>query len=112
MKKRGREKTGNKEKLPGKLAKWLDIPESVLRAGCYLEMRGRNSVRLMGCRKILMYTPECITLGLGRGCVSFYGRRLVCTSYHAGSVEIDGVIDRVDFGVFPGEGGKGDGEEN
>ena len=112
MKKRGRGKTEKKEKLSGRFAEWLDIPGNVLCAGCYLEMRGRNFARLMGCRKIVMYTPECITLGLGRGCVSFYGRRLVCTSYHAGSVEIDGVIDRVDFGVFPGEDGKGDGEEN
>lgn len=89
----------NTEKRPlsERLGTFLDVPADLLCGGCYMELRGRNNLRLQGCRNILVYTPEEIVLRLRRGTVRVRGRRLVCTSYHAGSVEIDGRIDGVDF---------------
>ena len=101
----------NTEKRPlsERLGTFLDVPADLLCGGCYMELRGRNNLRLQGCRSILVYTETEIVLRLRRGAVRVRGRRLVCTSYHEGSVEIDGRIDGVDF--TDGDVGTLDGSE-
>ena len=47
--------------------------------------------------KILLYTPEKITVALGGGAVSVYGKRLECTAYTYGAVRVDGYISSVCF---------------
>ena len=75
----------------------LDLPVDLLCGGCYLELRGRNDLRIQGCRKILVYTEEEIVLRLRHGGIRVRGRRLVCSSYHAGHVMIDGWISGMEF---------------
>lgn len=94
---RKEQESTEKRPLSERLGTFLDVPADLLCGGCYMELRGRNNLRLQGCRNILVYTAEEIVLRLRRGAVRVRGRRLVCTSYHAGSVEIDGRIDGVEF---------------
>lgn len=89
----------DKESRP--LAEWLsvklDIPSDILCGGIRVEIRGRNSLTVHGCRKILTYCPCKIQLKM-RDCVlSVTGERLICSSYLAGAVGIDGRIDSVEF---------------
>ena len=68
----------------------LDIPPDILPHGSLIEIRGQNSLTLCGKSKILLYTPENIRLSLYRSTLSVEGERLVCTTYHKDSIEIDG----------------------
>lgn len=80
-----------------RLCQRLDVPPDLFPGEGLVEIRGRNAVSIRGCGKILLYTPEEIRVGLKRGCLRIEGKRLICTSYHAGAVGIDGFIDRVSF---------------
>ena len=80
-----------------KLCKSLDIPPDLFPGQSFLELRGRGSMTLKGCGKILLYTPEKIRVGLKQGSLTVCGKRLVCISYHAGAVGIDGEIDGISF---------------
>lgn len=86
-----------KRSFAERLGTFLDVPADLICGGCYLELRGQNNLNLQGCRRISVYTAEEIVLRLRRGCVRVRGRRLVCTSYHAGKVVIDGWITGIDF---------------
>jgi len=86
-----------KRPLSERLGTFLDVPADLLCGGCYMELRGRNDLRLQGCRSILVYSDTEIVFRLRRGVVRVRGRRLVCTSYHAGSVAINGRIDGIEF---------------
>lgn len=88
--------------IPEKMSFWsrlyakLDIPPDIIN-GIFVELRGRTNVCIHGCREILLYTPEEVKFRL-KGCVlSVRGKGLYCTAYHAGSAEIDGVINSVGF---------------
>ncbi len=79
------------------LAVKLDFPPDVWAGGMRLELRGRHALTVHGCRKILSYAPDEIILGL-KGCVlSVRGARLICSSYLAGAVCIDGRVDALTF---------------
>lgn len=78
--------------LPEWLAVRLDIPSDMLEGGFRLDMRGRHTLTVHGCRRILDYTPGLIRLSLGAYNLSVQGERLVCTSYLAGAVGIEGCI--------------------
>lgn len=93
------EKTKNAARRPlgVRLNELLDVPADVLLGGCCLELRGRGELRVQGCRNILSYSTETITLALRRGVLCVRGAHLICTSYHAGCVQIGGRIDGMDF---------------
>ena len=80
-----------------KLNRHLDITPDVLPYGSLIELRGRNSLSVTGCGKILTYTPEQIRVALKKDDLLVSGKRLLCTSYHKGEIGIDGVIDCVRF---------------
>lgn len=69
-----------------------DIGGDSLAGDLYLEMRGRNSLLIKGCRRILAYSPECIKLKVKKDTLTINGKRLACTSYHSGSVGVEGAI--------------------
>lgn len=73
----------------------LDIVPDTLPGEGMVEIRGRNYVNIKGGGKIVLYTPERISVELGEGEVSVIGRRLVCTSYNTGYVRVDGYITSV-----------------
>ena len=89
--------------LPEWLAVHLDVPADLFEGGLRLDLRGRHALTVHGCCKILDFTPTEIRLAL-RDCVlNVRGARLICTSYLAGAVSIEGRIDGICF-----EGGEGD----
>ena len=89
----GRERRGFTEWLAVK----LDIPADILAHGLRLDMRGRNTLTVHGCTDILDYSPCTIRLALADCTLTVCGRRLICTSYLAGAVGIDGCICSLQF---------------
>ena len=75
----------------------LDITPDILPGGSYVEIRGRGSLLIRGCRKILKYSREEIVIATCRDVFSVRGESLTCISYLAGAVGIEGRIDGVDF---------------
>jgi hypothetical protein len=60
-------------------------------------MRGQGSATVYGCRKILHYSPERITLQSGGRVVILEGRALICTAFSCGSATVCGRICGVFF---------------
>lgn len=79
------------------LAVKLDMPADVLNGGIRLDMRGRNTLTVHGCTRILDFSPCEIRLSLGDCTLAVLGERLICTSYLAGAVGIEGRINSVCF---------------
>jgi sporulation protein YqfC len=81
-----------------RLAVQFDVPADILDGGIRLDMRGRNTLTVHGCTRILDFSPCEIRLSL-RDCILIVvGERLICTSYLAGAVGIEGLIHSVCFG--------------
>lgn len=93
MKHTGQEKRSFAEWASAK----FDIPADLFPGAGTVEMRGRNSLTIRGCRRILKYTPTemCFRMQKDRLCVR--GKRLICTSYLYGAVVVDGEVDSVSF---------------
>ena len=83
--------------LPEWLAVHLDVPADLFDGGLRLDLRGRHTLTVHGCCRILDYSPAEIRLALRDAVLSVGGVRLVCTSYLAGAVSIEGHIDRICF---------------
>ncbi len=79
------------------LAVKLDMPADVLGRGIRLDMRGRNTLTVHGCTGILDFSPCEISLLLGDCTLTVGGQRLICTSYLAGAVGIEGCICSIQF---------------
>ena len=86
-----------RETLSEKIIKKLDIPPDILPGGTMVAIRGRASVSITGSTGIVLYTPEEIRLSLRNGALSVRGCRLMCTSYNAEELRIDGKISSVEF---------------
>ena len=78
-----------------KLYKTLDIERE--EGGSMIEIRGRSSMSVAGCERIVVYRSDLIRLALCVGEVSVTGERLVCSSYCGGGVRIEGDIMAVAF---------------
>ena len=83
--------------LPEWLVKKLDFPPEVLRGGMRLEMRGRESMMVEGCQKIITYTPALVKLKMHHCVLVIEGERLLCHSYLSGAVGLEGMVDHVFF---------------
>ena len=90
----GEETVGWRERM----SRALDMPPDLLAAGSLVEIRGRGAMTVRGNRKILVYTPDEISVELHDGVLTVKGHRLVCTSYYVGAIGIEGKIDEVVFG--------------
>lgn len=75
----------------------LDIPREALPGGFGLSMSGQNEVTVRGCRKILSYGADRISLSLGKVILVVEGEGLLCTVFEAGSVTVQGVICKLSF---------------
>ena len=84
-------------RLPEWLAVKRDIPADVAGGGLRLDMRGRHTLLVHGCRKILDFTPCEVRLAVTDATLTVSGRRLICTSYLAGAVGIEGYICGISF---------------
>ena len=73
------------------------LPSDALTGDFRLEIRGRNSVIVCGCRRIQKYTPTEMVLSAKDFDVSVVGERLICTAYHEGAICIEGYVTDVKF---------------
>ena len=80
-----------------KINKTLDISPDILPHGTLVSIRGTNSMSVNGSIGISLYTPNEIRLSIHNGMLSIKGERLVCASYHAEEIRIDGKIASVSF---------------
>lgn len=80
-----------------RLSRCLDIPADVLVGGLTLELRGRGELYISGCRRILYYSTECISLALRDSVLTVEGCRLSCTTYYSSQVGICGRVDSIAF---------------
>lgn len=71
--------------------------------GVTLEMRGRGLLLISGCKRIEKYSPCLMTMRVGHDILFVRGSGLVCTSYHWGTVSVEGVIDSVGFSEDEGK---------
>ena len=87
----------SRRSVPEWLAVKLDFPPDILSGGMRLELRGRNTLLVHGCRKILHYTPQEMRLLVSECVLSVTGERLVCHSYLSGAVGIEGKVNSLCF---------------
>ena len=71
--------------------------EDEIIGGFTLEMRGRGLLLISGCKRIEKYSPCLMAMRVGRDILFIRGSSLVCTSYHSGTVSVEGTIDSVGF---------------
>ena len=74
-----------------------DIPGELISGGCHIEMKGRNCMKIRGCRKIISYSPNKVVMKMKREVICVIGKRLTCLTYFAGAVSVEGIIDSVSF---------------
>ena len=74
-----------------------DIPGELVSGGCYVEIHGRNCVKVRGCRRILVYSPTKVVLKMKREVLCVCGKKLSCLTYLAGAISVEGIIDSVSF---------------
>ncbi len=86
-----------KHPLPEWLVKKLDIPAELCEGEMRVEMRGRSSLLVHGCRRILDYSPELLRLGMKECVMCIKGENLLCQAYLAGAVGIEGKIFELRF---------------
>lgn len=73
------------------------LPSDALTGDFRLEIRGRNTLIMYGCRRILKYTPEEIVISAKGFAVSIGGQRLICSTFHNGVISIEGYISSTRF---------------
>ena len=74
-----------------------DVPPELLCGGCFIEMRGRHSITVRGCRRVIKYSTENIVLKMKSETIEITGRRLRCLTYLSGAVTIEGKINSFGF---------------
>ncbi len=79
------------------LATKASIPSDSLAGEARIELRGRNTLFMQGCRRILKYSPDEMIMAAKGFSVSVKGERLICSTYHDGAVSIDGMIASIDL---------------
>lgn len=81
-----------KKNFFSRLSMRLGVPPEGLPGGFSAFLSGSSEVTVRGCRKILRYEPECITLSVGKQEISVQGKSLFCTAYSAETVTVSGDI--------------------
>ena len=96
-KRRKRSQKSGDLRLKERLCGALDIAPNAFPNTGSIELRGRSSLCIRDGGRILEYTPERIAVKLPKGSIAVMGRGLCCTTYHKGSVRVDGKIDTLSF---------------
>lgn len=76
----------------------LALPSDALLGEVRIEMRGRETLFVSGCRRIIKYSPEEIVFAVKGFSIDIKGRSMICTTYHYGSVTVEGCICSITFG--------------
>ncbi len=88
----------DKRSLIEYLAVGAELSPDSLAGEVRVELRGKNQLFVGGCRRIITYSPTLIVLRVKGDELSVRGERLICTSYHGGTVSIEGAISSLSFG--------------
>lgn len=83
--------------LGQRVCRALDITSDILPGGSYIEIRGRSSLLIRGCKKILKYSTDEIVIATRKEIFSVRGASLTCISYLAGAIGIEGRVDVLEF---------------
>ena len=94
-----KKKAEHTESFFASLARDYDIPPELLHGGCFIEIRGRNSVAVRGCKRIIKYSNEKIVLRMSRYSITVTGKKLTCLTYFSGAISVEGIIDSLNFGI-------------
>lgn len=90
-----------KREKRGRLASFIresvSLPSDGFVGSFTLEMRGRKLLFMQGCRGIEKYSTEEIILEAKDFFVCIKGGNLICTSYHGGTVTVEGRVNNIDF---------------
>lgn len=97
MSKEANKKTREKRGIVEYLALKTELPADALTGDFRIELRGRNTLFMQGCRRIVKYSPEEMIMAAKGFEVSIKGQRLICSTYHDGTVTVDGYINSVEF---------------
>ena len=97
MSKENNKNSGERRGFIELLAQKTALPSDLILGDFRLEIRGRSTLFMQGCRRILKYSPEEMIMAAKGFDVDIKGRRLVCTSYHDGTVTVEGVIGSLEF---------------
>ena len=90
-------KSGKKRSFAEILTGEYDVPAEMLSGGCFVEIRGRHRVSVRGCRRVVLYSPVKVVLKMKKEMLQICGKRLSCSTYFAGAMAIEGIIDSVSF---------------
>ena len=85
------------ERMRERICRALDLYPDTFGSESYVQIRGRGYVSVSGCLQILEYTPQRICLSLKHGSLAVEGESLICTSYLAGGLGIEGRVACVRF---------------
>ena len=80
----------------------LDIPREALPGSFGMTLSGQNELVVRGCKRILSYEKEAISLALGKTALTISGEELFCSAFGAGCVTITGRIVSLSFGEGKG----------
>ena len=93
MKKRIKEE---RQTITERLCQCMELPSDMAN-GSLIEIRGRGSVSICGCRKILHYSREKIELEGKDFDTVIIGKRLEFTGFGDKCAELCGLVDRIEF---------------
>lgn len=77
----------------------LELPDTVLTRGPYIEVHGTGEMVVEGCKGILDYEGNLVRLSVGKFAVTVLGDELEITHFNDGSCTVAGIIKNIGFGV-------------
>lgn len=77
----------------------LELPDTVVTSGPYIEVHGTGEMVVEGCKGILDYDGNVVRLSAGRFAVTVLGEQLEIIHYSDGSCTVTGIIRNIGFGV-------------
>lgn len=83
------EKKRGRMRLPWEMGEFLGADTAVLRRG--------GGAAVYGCHRILSYSPTRICLAVGKRRVTVFGDSLLCTSFSARCVTVEGEVEGIHY---------------
>lgn len=73
------------------------LPSDIFEGEFSVEIRGRSTLYMCGCRRIIKYSPDEMVMAAKGFEVRIRGAGLICTSYNCGAITVEGEIGGVDL---------------
>ena len=80
----------------------LALPSDALEGSFSLEIRERRTVFVRGCRRIVKYSESEMIIAVRGFELRIRGEGLICSTYHLGTVTVEGEIHGIDLGDAEG----------